>query len=97
MNTPIVKTTLQKVQAILASEFSVPEESIKPEAALTDLGVDSLGAIEVLFKVEDEFNIRIPQGHANEVTITTVQDIVTAVDRLVAERQGSSVGTGAKQ
>ena len=89
-------TTLQKIQKIFAKEFSVPEESVKPEASLESLGIDSLGSIEVLFEVEDEFHIRFPQGRVEEMKINTVQDILDIIDRLVAEQQPGQPGEGQK-
>lgn len=79
--------TLEKVRAIVADEGNVPVETIDADSALEALGIDSLGAIEVLFRIEDEFKIRIPQDRAGSVRLTTVQDVVDVVERLVAEQR----------
>jgi acyl carrier protein len=89
--------TLQKVQKIFASKFSLGEERVKPEASLESLGLDSLDAIEVMFDIEDEFQIRIPQDRREkEVKINTVQDILDVIDRLVAEQRSDKLAESAK-
>lgn len=90
--------TLQKVQKIFANKFSLGEERVKPEATLESLGLDSLDAIEVMFDIEDEFQIRIPQDRReNEVKINTVQDIIDVIDRLVAEQRPVKLAESAKK
>ena len=54
---------------------------LDPARSLEELGVDSLTVIEVMFKLEDEFRIRIPE---ERVPIGNVQDIADLVDRLTA-------------
>ena len=80
-------TVLETVQEILAKKYSLPIESIYPEATLESLKLDSLDLVETLFEVEDEFQIRVPQDGSVDLTITTVQDIVEVVNRLVAQQR----------
>jgi len=80
--------TFQKVQKIFEKRFSLAEDVVTPEASLENLGLDSLDAIEALFDLEDEFHIRVPQERGtSEKSLTTVQDIVDLIDRLVAEQR----------
>jgi acyl carrier protein len=79
--------TLEKVRTIISNECSVPEDRIQAASSLDSLSIDSLGAIEVLFRIEDEFKIRIPQERSAGVRITTVQDIIDIVERLIAEQR----------
>ncbi|MGJ7494795.1 phosphopantetheine-binding protein [Variovorax sp. RT4R15] len=57
MNTP----TFNSIAAILVNDFHVERASLKPEAVLSDLGLDSLGLMEFVFAVEDAFHLRIPE------------------------------------
>ena len=54
------------------------------ETRLEDLGIDSLKAITILYQLEEQFEIEIP----NELieTIVTVEDIVTNIDQLRQNR-----------
>lgn len=86
-------TTLQSVQAILKSKFDLAPEALQPQARLEDLGVDSLAVIEVIFSVEDEFNIAVPSGaSAAQSELKTVGDLVTYFDQLLAEQHPTTTG-----
>jgi acyl carrier protein len=78
--------TLASVQKLIAAELDLVVSDLDPARSLEELGVDSLGVIEVMFKLEDEFNIKMPD---ERVPIKTVQDIADLVDRLVSERDSA--------
>jgi acyl carrier protein len=77
-------TTFERVQTILTKKFSVPAEIVRPDAPLESLGLDSLDLIEVLFEVEEAFDIRVPQEGGSALKTATVQDIVDSIDKLLA-------------
>ena len=68
----------QKVKQILSRKLKVEEGKIGPETRLAeDLGVDSFGAIELMFEVEEEFGLKIPDSDIDHVR--RVKDIVAYV------------------
>lgn len=75
--------TLTTVQELIAADAELKIEDLDPGRPLEELGVDSLSVLEVMFKIEDTFGIKMPD---ERVPLKTVQDIVDLVDRLVAER-----------
>jgi acyl carrier protein len=79
-------TTLETVREILVNKYSLPRENIYPEATLDSLKLDSLDLVETLFEVEDEFHIRVPQDGSINLKISTVQDIVDIVNRLIPQQ-----------
>ena len=83
-------TTFERVRSILKKQYSVPEESVTPGSTMETLGLDSLDLIELLFEVEDEFSIRVPQDGASALKLATVQDIVDSIDRVLAEGERPS-------
>jgi len=83
-------TTSERIANILTSKYHVPADRIAPDATLESLGLDSLDLIELLFEVEDEFHIRVPQEGGPAVKASTLQDIVNTVDTLVAQEAGAS-------
>ena len=90
---PEENTTLERVQQILAKEFEVAPELIHPAARMDELAIDSLAVIEVIFQLEDEFEISFPQEPGKP---QTVGDLVSRVDRLVTEQRArASSGTAA--
>jgi acyl carrier protein len=65
----------QTVKEILAKQLKIDTAKIKPEVLLAeDLRMDSFGALETAFELEDKFAIQIP----NDVlyNVKTVKDIV---------------------
>ena len=76
-------TTLQTIQKLMAENFELSIDELQPERVLETLGLDSLSVIEFMFVLEDEFKIKLSD---ERVEIKTVEDIVTLVDRLVAEQ-----------
>lgn len=79
-------TIAEDLESILTEKFSVPEEKIQPGAKLSDLGLDSLDLIEVLFEVEDKFHIRVPQ-EAAAIQAATIQELLDIVTKLVEEQE----------
>jgi acyl carrier protein len=85
-------TTAETLKNILTERFSMPEEKIQPEATLDSLGLDSLDLIEVLFEVEEAFDIRVPQDGAT-VKAATIQELLDTITRLVEQPQPAATQT----
>ena len=83
------KNTWATVQAIVAEELDIAITELLPDRPLEELGVDSLGIIEVMFKLEESFDIRMGD---ERVPIKTVQDIANIVDKLIRERGATAKG-----
>ena len=81
---PEENTTFERLRQILAKEFEVAPELIHPAARMDQLAIDSLAVIEVIFRLEDEFNISFPQ---DAVKLQTVGDLASCVDRLATEQR----------
>ena len=70
---------LEKVRAILSSQFDVEEETITPEMNIADdLGADSLDVVDMLMSLEDEFDVEIPDEVIDR--IRTVGEVVTYIE-----------------
>ena len=87
-------TTAETLKNILTEKFSVPEERIRSDAALSDLGLDSLDLIEVLFEVEEAFNIRVPQD-GPAIKAATIQELLDTITRLVEPEHAATPVEGA--
>ena len=54
---------LEKIQHILSSALGVDCDEVRPEASLTrDLGAESIDFIDIIFRLEKAFDIKIPSG-----------------------------------
>ncbi len=68
-----------KVKEIIVDKLGVDESEVTPEASFTnDLGADSLDTVELIMEFEKEFNIGIPDDHAE--TISTVGDAIKYIE-----------------
>jgi acyl carrier protein len=70
------------IQRIIARQLKHEPERITAASHLrNDLGADSLDALEILFQLEEEFDIKIPEADARRMA--KVQDIVGYVTRRI--------------
>ena len=52
----------EKVKQTLVDALSVEEDEVTPEATLTgDLGAESIDFLDIVFRLEKQFDIKIPQ------------------------------------
>ena len=63
---------------IVRRQKTLPDDSIDPETPLTELGYDSLDALNIVFDLEQVFGIEITDDQARE--IRTVSLMVSAVE-----------------
>jgi acyl carrier protein len=81
-------TTFETLSAILIKENKLSPDRLELDAPLEDLGIDSLGMVELLWNIEDTFKIKLP---SDPVELATLRDVVHYVDELVASRELSMV------
>lgn len=67
-----------KLAELLVSELGLDADKISPEASFEeDLEVDSLGVVELLMAMEDEFGVKIPDEEAEQIgTVGQAIDLV---------------------
>jgi acyl carrier protein len=73
------------ISELLVEKYDIKPEAIKPEATLTDIGLDSLSIAELMFDVADKYEIDIPDDRAN---FTTLGEAVAVVDDLIKDKKG---------
>ena len=76
------------VTAIIAKKARVDHPKIELSDRLEDLGLESLDAVELVFDLEEKFDIQIPYN-ANDpkFEFDTVGEIVSAVERLIGKKR----------
>ena len=83
----------EKVLATLASVKRLPPEKVTLDSSFEELGLDSLDTLNVLFELENEFQISIPDEEAR--SIRNVRGIVDGVKKLIANASAGSGAAGA--
>ncbi len=72
-------STFEKVKELLVEKLGLDADKVLPESEIIkDLGADSLDLVEMLFSLEEEFGITVPEDKTE--SIATVQDIVDIID-----------------
>jgi acyl carrier protein len=73
-----------RVIAVIAKTQHLPPESIAIDKTFAELKFDSLDGMNILFAVETEFDISIPDEQAPE--IKSVRQMVEGIEKLLAEK-----------
>ncbi len=83
-------STQDKVIAIIAEQAVLEPSDVSLDSTLEDLGIDSLGLVESIFAIEEEFDITIPfnanEPEQSDFDISNVAAIVAGINKLVAEK-----------
>ena len=66
-----------KVQAVLVDALGVDEEEVTPNAVIRDdLGAESIDFLDIMFRLEKAFNIKIPKGEMMPENVANDPNIV---------------------
>lgn len=87
---------IEDVKSIIAKSLKIPIERLTPDARLEELGAESLDVIEIVFGLEEKFDITIPfkadegarvtmpdRGGTEDVEFSTVGDLAKVVQKLI--------------
>lgn len=78
----------RRIIDVIANTQHMAREKITLDSTFQELNIDSLDGINILFALENEFNVNIPDEAAQN--IRTVREMVEGVTRLVEGGAGSS-------
>jgi acyl carrier protein len=77
-------TTLERLSKILVKNYKIDPARLTLNGSLGELGIDSLGMLELLFFIEDEFKVQLPY---DPVPLPTLGDAVCYIDGLLAAQR----------
>jgi acyl carrier protein len=75
-----MKDTADKVIGIIVEKLDIDPSIIHMNSTLQDLGVDSLDMVEIIMKIEEEFNIEINDEVVEKMH--NIQDVISYVHEL---------------
>ncbi|MFD1882435.1 acyl carrier protein [Paracoccus pacificus] len=82
-------TIKQRIINIIAEQALMDPSDLHDDMTPAELGIDSLGLVETIFAIEEEFDIQIPfnanEPEKSDFDISTLGTIVAAAEKLVAE------------
>ncbi len=75
---------------IVATQAKVDRATLKRDTHLSELNLQSIDIIELIFAIEDKFDISVPYSPSDlnsaGISFETVGDLIDAVKRLTAEQ-----------
>jgi acyl carrier protein len=77
-----------RVARVIAKTQHIPEESITIDTTFEELKIDSLDGINILFAVEGEFDVDIPDDAARQ--IRSIREMVEGIEKLLAAKQAAA-------
>ena len=78
---------IQRVIKTIAATKRIPIETVMIDSDFVQLGIDSMDAVEILFALENEFDISIPDDEVRSVR--GIRQMCEGVDRLVATKSAA--------
>ena len=79
---------IQRVCRVIAATKHIPAETVTIDSEFEQIGVDSMDAVEILFALENEFDVSIPDDAAREVR--NVRSLCEGVAKLVAAKAAAA-------
>jgi acyl carrier protein len=87
---------IDDVRSIIAKSLNIPVERLTPDSRLDELGAESLDVIEIVFGLEEKYDITIPlkadeatrlatsgKSDGQDMPFATVGDVADIVQKLV--------------
>jgi acyl carrier protein len=79
--------TLTAIKDLAAKQFGREPNTIDADVPFAQLGADSLGLLEFLFELEDQFDVTIAQDEVAK--LHTLRELAALIDRELAAASAS--------
>ncbi len=82
---------VERVLKTIAASKRIPREKVTIESSFQELEIDSMDAVEILFALENEFDVSIPDDDARAVR--SVREMCEGIARLVAAKSADAAAS----
>ena len=79
---------IARVTGVIAKTQKIPPETVTIDKTFEELKIDSLDGINILFALEGEFDVDIPDDAARD--IRNVREMVEGIETLLAQKSQAS-------
>ncbi len=87
---------IRRVREVIATSKRIPLETVTIDSEFQQLNIDSMDAVEILFALENEFDVSIPDEDVR--TVRNVRQMCEGVEKLLAAKSaGCPLGPAAGQ
>jgi acyl carrier protein len=73
-----------RVMAVIAKTQRIPPETLSIDSSFEELKIDSLDGINIIFAIENEFGVNIPDEGINN--LRTIRQVVEGVQDLLLQK-----------
>lgn len=80
---------LQRVIKVFAAFKKISPEEITPDTTFEQLGFDSLDGLNLIFELEEEFSLMIPDDKVKEMK--SVREVAEGIEYLLAHPEAQTV------
>jgi acyl carrier protein len=77
-----------KIFDIFAKEARLDRDSLTLDSKLEDLNIESLDMVQILFGIEEAFDVYVPQDD-DSFKLETMRDVVDGVKNLMAQKENA--------
>ena len=81
-----------KIREIIAKEAQVDPEKLTLDANLLELDIESIDMVIIIYNIEEEYDIYIPQDD-EQFKLETFKDVVEGVKNLIAQKESSEAAS----
>lgn len=78
------ENTLERVMRVIAETQKLPAGRVGTESTFRELGIDSLDGLNIVFALEEEFAVDIPDEVLGE--FITVPQVVAGIELLLSQK-----------
>ena len=82
-----------RIMDIIAKEAKQDRAKLSLDTRLEELKIESLDLVQILFAIEDQFDVYVPYND-EAYKLETLRDVVDGVNRLIAEKQTEAASKG---
>jgi acyl carrier protein len=81
-----MNTTVERLTRILVQRYKLDPARLTLDQPLSCLGIDSLGMVEMLFFIEEEFDVQLP---SEGMAFGTLGEAASYIDALIASQRSA--------
>lgn len=83
----------KKVIEIIAEQAMIDPTDLTPERSLEELGIDSLSVVEIVFGIEEAFDVSVPFNanapEESDFDVANIQGLIDGVKKLIADKESA--------
>jgi acyl carrier protein len=78
------QSVTERVIAVIAKSQHISPETVNAGSTFEELKIDSLDGLQIVFALEDEFDVSIPDDEARK--LTSVAQVIGGISALLAKK-----------